>query len=227
MSVRLTWYGHAVFLIESGDHRILTDPFLTGNPLAPVTAETVDADFILVSHGHADHVGDTVAMAERTGATVVANFEIVNWLREQGVERLHAQHIGGGFDHPFGHLKLTQALHGSALPDGGYGGHPAGFLLTLAGKKIYHACDTGLFGDMQLIGDEGIDVAILPIGDNFTMGPADALRAVALIRPRRVIPIHYDTFASIRQDPHAFAERVRAETEAECVVLTPGGNLEI
>jgi L-ascorbate metabolism protein UlaG (beta-lactamase superfamily) len=227
MSVKLTWYGHAVFLIESDGHRILTDPFITGNPLAPVTADEIEADTILVSHGHGDHVGDTVAIAKRTGALVVTNFEIANWLQGQGLEKVHPQHIGGGFEHPFGHLKLTQAFHGSALPDGSYGGNPAGLLLTLQGKKIYHACDTGLFGDMKLIGDEGIDLAILPIGDNFTMGPDDAVRAVKLIRPRIVIPIHYNTFDVIRQDPQAFAKRVQSEADAKCVVLKPGESLEI
>lgn len=227
MSVKVTWYGHAVFLLEHGGHRVLTDPFFTGNPLAPIAAEDVACDFIIVSHGHGDHIGDTVAIAQRTGATVISVFEIVNWLERQGLSKLHPQHIGGGFDHPFGRLKLTLALHGSALPDGSYGGNPAGLLLTMDDRKIYHACDTGLFGDMALIGEEGIDLAILPIGDNFTMGPVDALRAVKLLRPRTVAPIHYNTFEVIEQDPHAFARRVEAETEARCVVLEPGESLEL
>jgi L-ascorbate metabolism protein UlaG (beta-lactamase superfamily) len=182
----------------------------------------VEPDYILISHGHGDHVGDTVDIAKRTGAMAISNFEIVTWLMNQGVENTHPLHIGGGRDFPFGRVKLTMALHGSALPDGSYGGNPAGFLLTLDGKKIYHACDTGLFYDMKLIGEEGLDVAILPIGDNFTMGPDDALRAVKLLEPKVVIPIHYDTFDVIQQDPYAFASRVEAETSCECVVLKAG-----
>ncbi len=227
MPVKLTWYSHACFLIEAGDSRLLTDPFLTGNPLAPVAADAVEADYIFVSHGHGDHVGDTVSIAKRTGATVVANYEIQNWLAGQGVEHTHPQHIGGGFDYPWGRVKLTIAHHGSGLPDGGYGGSPCGFLFYLEGLKIYHACDTGLFYDMKLIGEERIDLAILPIGDNFTMGPDDALRAVKLIQPVRVVPIHYDTFEVIRQDPQAWAKRVRNETSAEVSVLNPGDTLQI
>ncbi len=227
MSVKVTWYGHACFLIETGEHRLLTDPFLSGNPLAPVGASEVAADYILVSHGHGDHVGDTVAIARRTGATVISNFEIVTWLQEQGLKKVHAQHIGGGFDHPFGRLKLTPALHGSGLPGGRDGGNPTGFLLASQGRRLYHACDTGLFSDMALIGEGGLDLAILPIGDNFTMGPEDALRAVKLLQPRRVVPIHYNTFDVIRQDPHAFAARVAAETGATCVVLGPGESLDL
>ncbi|MEJ5357345.1 MAG: metal-dependent hydrolase [Desulfobacterales bacterium] len=227
MSVKATWLSHACFLIESPKARILIDPFLSGNPLAPVKAEEVAADYILVSHGHGDHVGDTVAIARRTGATVVSNFEIHNWMVAQGVKNVHPQHIGGGFDYPWGRLKLTLALHGSALPDGAYGGNPCGFLLTLEGRRVYHACDTGLFGDMALIGEEGIDLAILPIGDNFTMGPDDALRAVKLIRPKRAVPIHYDTFEVIRQDPHAWAARVEKETATRVTVMKPGQTIEI
>ncbi|MGD8519145.1 MAG: metal-dependent hydrolase [Anaerolineae bacterium] len=220
--VELTYHSHACFSIVVGDTHLLIDPFLSDNSLADVAADEVEADYILVSHGHGDHVGDTVAIAQRTGATTISNFEIQGWLAGQGVEKSHPLHIGGGYDFPFGRVKLTIAHHGSALPDGSYGGNPAGFLLTLEGKKIYHACDTGLFYDMKLIGEEGLDLAILPIGDNFTMGPDDALRAVKLLEPKVVIPIHYDTFDVITQDPQAFASRVESETEARCVVLKPG-----
>ena len=220
--VELTYHSHSCFTVTVGDTKLLIDPFLSGNELADVGPEEVEADYILVSHGHGDHVGDTVTIAKRTGAMTISNYEIHNWLLGQGVARAHPLHIGGGFDFPFGRVKLTIAHHGSALPDGSYGGNPAGFLLMLAGKKIYHACDTGLFYDMKLIGEEGLDVAILPIGDNFTMGPDDALRAVELLEPKVVIPIHYNTFDVIRQDPYAFAARVEAETVAKCVVLKPG-----
>jgi L-ascorbate metabolism protein UlaG (beta-lactamase superfamily) len=220
--IELTYHSHACFGIDVGGTKLLIDPFLSGNEQADVTAGEVEADYILVSHGHGDHVGDTVAIAKRTGAMTISNFEIQSWLLAQGVESAHPLHIGGGHDFPFGRVKLTIAHHGSALPDGSYGGNPAGFLLTLDGIKIYHACDTGLFYDMKLIGEEGLDVAILPIGDNFTMGPDDALRAVKLLEPKVVIPIHYGTFDVIQQDPHAFAERVEAETPARCLVLNPG-----
>ena len=220
--VELTYHSHACFSIAVNGTQLLIDPFLTGNELADVQADEVEADYILVSHGHGDHVGDTVAIAQRTGATTISNFEIQSWLLAQGVQNAHPMHIGGGHDFPFGRVKLTIAHHGSMLPDGSYGGNPAGFLLTLEGKKIYHACDTGLFYDMKLIGEEGLDVAILPIGDNFTMGPDDALKAVKLLEPRVVIPIHYDTFEVIQQDPYAFAARVEKETPARCVVLKPG-----
>jgi L-ascorbate metabolism protein UlaG (beta-lactamase superfamily) len=225
--VELTYHSHACFSITVGDTHLLIDPFLSGNALADISADQVQADYILVSHGHGDHVGDTVAIASRTGATTISNFEIQNWLMAQGVENSHALHIGGGYDFPFGRVKLTIAHHGSALPDGSYGGNPAGFLLTLEGKKIYHACDTGLFYDMRLIGEEGLDVAILPIGDNFTMGPDDALRAARLLEPKVVIPIHYNTFDVIKQDPMAFAARVTAETSARCVVLKPGDSYRV
>ncbi len=223
MSSRVTFLGHGTFLIETGGHRVLIDPFFTGNPAASISADEAEADFVVVTHGHGDHVGDCVSIAQRTGALVIANFEICQWLGEQGVENVHAQHIGGAFRHPFGELKLTIAHHGSMLPDGSNGGNPCGVLLKLEDGTIYHAADTGLFLDMQLIGDEGIDLAILPIGDNFTMGPADALRAVKLIRPKRVIPDHFNTWPLIEQDARAWAEQVRSKTEAEPVVLEPGG----
>lgn len=228
MSIIVTWYGHATMGLETGGYKLLIDPFFSGNPAASTSHEKLSADFILVSHGHGDHVGDAVAIAKRTGAMVISNFEIAGWFGKQGIKNTHAQHIGGGYTHPFGYLKLTQAFHGSALPDGAYGGMPAGFLLTTnEGPKLYFACDTGLFGDMALYGDEGIDLAVIPIGDNFTMGPDDALRAVRLLRPTHVLPIHYNTFPPIQQDVNAWAERVRAETATEVHVLKPGESLEL
>lgn len=222
MNTKLTWYGHAALGLETGGYHVLVDPYFTDNPTASTTADRVQADYILVSHGHGDHLGDAIAIARRTGATVISNSEIARWLRNQGV-KTHAQHLGGGFKHPFGYLKLTLALHGSSLPDQSYGGNPAGFLLTTPdGKKIYMACDTGLFGDMRLIGEEGIELAVLPIGDNYTMGPDDALRAVKLLQPKQVLPIHYNTFDVIVQDAGAWAERVRKETGAQVHVLVPG-----
>ena len=224
MSIKITWYGHATIGVETSDgYKILIDPFFTGNPAASTTADKVEADFIVVSHGHGDHVGDALDIAKRTGALIISNYEITNWFTAQGVEKVHPQHLGGGFKHPFGYLKLTLALHGSALPDGSYGGNPAGILLTTNDNhKLYFAQDTGLFGDMALIGDEGVELAMLPIGDNFTMGPADALRAVKLLRPKCVIPIHYNTWPLIAQDAEAWAKQVEAETETKARVLNPG-----
>ena len=228
MSNTLTWFGHATLGLETGGQRLLIDPFFSGNPAASASADQQTADFILVTHGHGDHVGDAVSIARRTGAMVIANAEISGWMSRQGVENTHAQHIGGGFHYPFGYLKLTLALHGSALPDGSNGGNPVGFLLTTTdAKKIYLAGDTGLFGDMRLIGEEGLTLAVIPIGDNYTMGPADALRAVKLLRPRHVVPIHYSTWGLIAQDPQAWAAQVRKETQTQVHVLKPGESLKL
>jgi L-ascorbate metabolism protein UlaG (beta-lactamase superfamily) len=229
MATRVCWLGHACLLLESDGKRVLIDPFLTGNPAAATTADKVPADCILVSHGHGDHVGDTIDIAKRTGADVVANYEISEWLQKKGLKKVYGQQHGGGHMYPFGRVKLTLAFHGSVLPDGTYGGNPCGFLITFKdGKKVYDAADTGLFGDMSLIGDEGIDLACLPIGDNYTMGPDDAVRAVKLLRPRKVIPIHYNTWDLIAQDAAAWADRVRRETSTQTVVaLKPGEWTEV
>jgi L-ascorbate metabolism protein UlaG (beta-lactamase superfamily) len=227
MSVKLTYLGHAALYLETDGHRILVDPFLRDNPSASTSPDQVEADFILISHGHGDHIGDTEEIAKRTGALVISNFEICSWLRNKGLNT-HGQHLGGGFKHPFGYLKLTLALHGSALPDGSNGGNPVGFLLTTAErKKIYLAQDTGLFGDMRLIGEEGIDLAVLPIGDNFTMGPEDALRAVKMIKPRHVIPIHYDTFDVIKQDADTWCSLIKMETDTQAHLLKPGESFSL
>lgn len=223
MSTRVRWLGHACVLVESDGKNILMDPFLTGNPKAAIKASAVPADFILISHGHGDHIGDAIDIAKRTGATVIANYEISEWLKGQGLEKVHGMQHGGSFGFDFGRLKLTLAFHGSVLPDGTYGGNPAGLHLFLKdGAKIYNAADTGLFGDMKLIGEEGIDLAILPIGDNYTMGPDDALRAVKLLQPKKVLPIHYNTWDIIAQNAAVWAERVKNETAALPVILKPG-----
>jgi L-ascorbate metabolism protein UlaG (beta-lactamase superfamily) len=228
MSSRVTWLGHSTLLVETAGLRLVIDPFFTGNPACEIAADNVEADYLLVSHGHGDHIGDAIDISKRTGATIIANYEISEWLTKQGVTKVHGMQHGGGFNFPFGRLKMTLAFHGSALPDGSYGGNPAGFLITTKdGKKIYDAADTGLFGDMKLIGEEGIDLAILPIGDNYTMGPDDALKAVSFIEPKMVLPIHYNTWPLLSQDADAWAKRVHAATKAKVVVLMPGGSLEV
>ncbi len=220
MSVTLTFHGHATFSLDLGGTHVVVDPFFApNNPVAQKTAADISAHYILQTHGHGDHIADTVPLAKRTGALVIANFEIANWLGGKGVPHIHAQHLGGGYHHPIGYVKMTPALHGSGLPDGSYGGMPGGFLLHTQGKVIYFSGDTAVFSDMKLIGDAGIDLAVLPIGDNFTMGPDDALLAVKLLRPKAVVPCHYNTWPPIRQDAQAWAARVRAETETTPVVM--------
>jgi L-ascorbate metabolism protein UlaG (beta-lactamase superfamily) len=229
MATNITWLGHNAWSIETGGKTILVDPFLNDSPTAPVKADAVEADFILLSHGHADHVGDTVVIAKRTEAPVIANFEVTEWLKKNGVaaDKVVPMNPGGGVQQPFGRVKFTIAHHSSSMPDGSYGGVPGGFLLDLAGARIYFACDTALFLDMKLIGAGGLDLAVLPIGDVFTMGPDDSLDAIKMLAPKRVAPCHYNTWPEIQQDAAAWAERVRSQTAAEPVVLKPGGKLTV
>jgi L-ascorbate metabolism protein UlaG (beta-lactamase superfamily) len=227
MATKLRWLGHGCWSVETQGQTILIDPFLNDSPTAPVKADAVKADFVLVSHGHFDHVADAAAVANRSGATVVANFEICEWLSKQGVKNTQPMNLGGGIDLPFGRVKMTIAHHSSVLPDGTDGGNPGGFLLTLGGKKVYFACDTGLFYDMKLIGAAGLDLAVLPIGDRFTMGPQDAIEAIKLLEPKRVVPSHYDTWPPIAQDAKAWAAQVKAETKAEPLVISPGDTIEV
>ena len=225
MDISITWLGHSAFHLTIGEHNILIDPYITGNPLAPVSADDLPADFILLSHGHGDHVGDTLDIARRTGATIIANNEIAIWCRDKhGIENVHTLNTGGGVKLPFGRVELTIAFHSSELPDGSYGGQPNGILIiTNEGKTIYHAGDTTVFSEMQLIGQRGIDLAMLPIGDYYTMGIDGSLQAIGLLNPKAVIPMHYNTFDGIAQDVVNWAQRVHNETEAQPIVLDPGG----
>jgi L-ascorbate metabolism protein UlaG (beta-lactamase superfamily) len=224
MAIKITWHGHATYALDIDGTAVVVDPFFAPhNPAAKVTAADVDAAFILQTHGHGDHISDTMALAQRTGALVISNFEICNWVNSQGHDKTHALNIGGGYDFAFGRVTMTRALHSSGLPDGAYGGDPGGFLIAASGRKLYLTGDTALFSDMGLIARAGdIDLAILPIGDNYTMGPDDARLALDFIKPRFVIPGHYNTWPLIAQDVNAWAERVRQETDVQPVVLAVG-----
>lgn len=219
MALVYTFHGHACFTLAEGDTTVLFDPFLTGNPVAQVTPEDLAASHIFVSHGHYDHIPDAVGIAKRTGAMVIGTLEVANWIGNQGVAAVHGMQPGGSYKFPFGRVKLTIAHHGSMLPDGSYGGVAVGAIVDLGAKRVYYTGDSALTYDMKLYGEEGIDVLILPIGDNYTMGPEDALRCIKLVGPKVVIPLHYDTWPPIAQDAVAFCKAVEAETGAMCHVV--------
>lgn len=225
---RLTWLAHASWLIETGSHRLLLDPFLTDNPAATASPDDFDGiSQILISHGHFDHVADAAAIANRCGATIIANFEIAQWFAsEHDVKSTIGMNLGGKTQTPWGSVKMVPALHSSQLPDGSAGGNPAGFVLTIDGKRIYFACDTALFSDMKLYA-AGVHVAVLPIGDLFTMGVDDSIAAIRLIEPKHVLPAHYNTWPPIEQDVRRWATRVSQDTSAHPVVLEVGESFEI
>jgi len=216
--------GHACFTASDGKHTLIFDPFLTDNPEAVVSADEVVADAVLPSHGHSDHLGDAIPIAKRLGVPIVAPYELAMYCNRFGAEVVPL-HIGGGTDMRFGRVKLTFATHGSAVVTDDlieYTGPPCGFLVTMSGQTLYYSGDTGLFGDMKLIGETTpIDVAILPIGDNFTMGIDDAVIAVEFLKPKAVVPTHYSAFEPIQKDPNEFAEKV-ASKGVKCVILPPG-----
>ena len=224
---KLTWHGHATCSLETDDGvRLVIDPFFGENPACDLSVEDVEADFVLITHGHFDHVADAVPLAQRTGATIISTFEVASYMETQGLTA-SPHHIGGGVEYPFGYVKLTPALHGGVvqLPGGeSYTSLPAGFLINLtSGQRFHHAGDTGLIRDMELLKGR-VDVAMLPIGDRFTMGPDDAVRAVEMIEPKVVIPIHYNTWPPIEQDPEAFRAAVGKRAHVE--ILAPGGTYE-
>lgn len=205
--MKATYYGQSCIEIEAGGKKLLFDPFITHNPLAKdIDVNAIKPDYILVSHGHGDHVGDLINIQKQSGAKVICIAEIANWLGKQDIDA-HGMNIGGGFNFDFGRVKMVNAIHSSALPDGSNGGNPAGFLVNIDGKKIYFAGDTALTYDMKLLADENLDWAMLPIGDNYTMGADDAIKACDFINCKNVIGIHYDSFPVIRINKDEVAEK--------------------
>lgn len=198
----ITYYGHSCFLVETGGKKLLFDPFISRNPLAKqIILKDIRADYILVSHGHSDHTEDLVALAKQTNATVISNFEICDWAKEQGVKHTHPMNIGGHWIFEFGKVKCVNAVHSSSLPDGTYGGSPMGFLIESAGGNFYYAGDTALHYDMKLIGEyKRIDFAFLPLGNNFTMGIDNAVIAADFVKCDKIIGMHYDTMELIKID---------------------------
>ena len=223
MSLEIRWLGHSTWRIDTGKHRILIDPFLSDNPAASCHASDVDADTILVSHGHFDHVRDVAEIANRCHATVVANFEVANWFSKQhSVRDTLGMNLGGTAELPCGKIKMTMAQHSSQLPDGSYGGNPGGFLCDFLGVRLFYTGDTALFSDLKLYADPKVDILIVPIGDLFTMGIEDSIAAINLIHPTIVFPTHYNTWPSIQQDAARWAELVQQRTRAKPIAMASG-----
>lgn len=225
----MTYFGHSAFMLEANGNTALIDPFISDNPLSGRSGDEIEADAILLSHAHGDHVGDTIPIARRTDATVVATFELATWLGSQGAANAKPANHGGTIAFAGGTVKLVPAWHTSSYSDDFVApGVPAGLVVRFGGKTIYFAGDTCLFGDMQLIADEGLDIAVLPIGDTFTMGLADAVCAAGMLRAETVIPCHYNTFPPIEQDPREFKRLVEEQSQVtRCLVLDPDQTIEL
>jgi L-ascorbate metabolism protein UlaG (beta-lactamase superfamily) len=225
--MKLRYFSHSSFQITTKTGtEILIDPFLDGNPTSPVKSNDVSADYIVLTHAHGDHLGDAFKIAERCGSTFICVNELANYCAAKGFQA-HNMHIGGSWNFDFGKVKFTIAHHGSMTPDNYYGGEPAGVILSIEGKNIYHTGDTGLFYDMKLIGEmNSIDFMLLPIGDNFTMGITDAVKAVEFVNPKVAVPMHYNTFSVIKADPNEFKKKVE-QGGHKCMVLEFGQEIEI
>lgn len=225
--LKINYQGHSCFILDDGRRRVVIDPFFNNNPFATMKSEEVKVDAILVTHCHFDHLGDAVQISQQNNAMIIGTFELTTYCQSKGANNVHPMHIGGARRFDFGEVKLTPALHGSGTGDDGAVGVACGFLIKIGGKLIYHAGDTGLFGDMHLIGDlNEIDIAMVPIGDNFTMGVRDAVKAVQFLRPKIVIPMHYNTFESIKADPQEFVRLVQS-TRSQGLILNYGETYEV
>lgn len=226
--MQFTYYGHSCFAVVIDGVRLLFDPFITGNPKATgVDVEHIEADYILITHGHGDHLADAVAIAQRTGAMVITNYEIASWLAKQGVTKTHGMNFGGSYALPFGRAKYVVAVHSSTLPDGTPGGNPGGFVVSAGSKAFYYAGDTALTYDMKLIGEEfDVHFAVLPVGDTFTMGPEDAARAASFVGTSIVVGVHFDTFPPIAID-HDAARAVFAARGVQLLLPSIGETISL
>ncbi len=226
--IKITWLGHSAFLLEA-ETKLLIDPFISGNPKAPCSPEDLDPDIIAVTHGHRDHLGDTIEIGARTGCRIISIHEVANYIKSKGVFA-EGMNKGGTMEVEGMTLTMTQALHSSSIDDSGFsfdGGSPAGFVIGIGGHSFYHAGDTGVFGDMQLIGElYEPEIAFLPIGDKFTMGIKEAVKAVELLQPKIVVPMHYNTFDVIKQDPEKFKRAVEAKVDTKVIIMEPGKSIK-
>ena len=226
--MKLSYFGHACFSVQVGGKILLFDPFITQNPLAShIKLSNLRADYILLSHGHVDHIADAIEIARRTEATVISNYEIFVWLGKQGIEKAHPMNHGGARTFDFGRVKYVNAVHSSQLPDGSYGGNPGGFVIQNAGGTFYYSGDTALTSDMRFIGEEfELRFAVLPIGDNFTMGARDAAKAAGLVKCNQVVGVHYDTYPPIKID-HAEAVATFAEAGVKLHLVPIGDSVDL
>jgi L-ascorbate metabolism protein UlaG (beta-lactamase superfamily) len=225
--MKITFYGHASFEIETGGKKLLFDPFISHNELAKnIDINTLKPDYILLSHGHGDHMADLEPIQKNSGAQVICIADIAGWLNNKGITNVHGMNFGGGFNFDFGRVKMVYALHSSSMPDGAYGGNPAGFVIYAEGKKIYFAGDTALTLDMKLLADENLDLAILPIGDNYTMGADDAIKAAAFINCKNILGMHYDTFPVIKIDKEEAKKKFK-DAGLKLTLLEIGNSIEL
>ena len=229
MTIEVTWLGHSTWWIETEETRILLDPFIDDNPAANVASTSLNPTHILISHGHFDHIADAVEIARRTNAVVLSNYEIATWLESKhGVKGCIGMNLGGKTHLPFGTIQFTPAVHSSSMPDGSYGGACGGFLIGFNSPaenasnvaptyNLYYTGDTALFSDLKLIARNGVDCLIVPIGDLYTMGPDESIEAIEMIRPKMVLPTHYNTWPPIAQDPTAWVSAVHKRTSAKAI----------
>ncbi len=223
--LKFSYFGHSCFMLDDGNYKVLVDPYLTGNPAASIDAEDVSCDYILLSHAHSDHLGDAPAIAKRTGATIFGVPEVLQLCVQQaGGIKVHGMNLGGSQQLPFGRIRMTLALHSSGVA----GGIACGYVIEIAGLHLYFAGDTALFSDMKIIGQkDALDYAVLPIGDNYTMGLEDAAMAAQWLNAKHVIPVHYNTWPVIAQDVTRYKELTEAMTRAEVHIIKPGEDLEL
>jgi L-ascorbate metabolism protein UlaG (beta-lactamase superfamily) len=224
--LKVTFFGHSAFLLDNGKEKIVIDPFISGNPLATVKAEDIKADYIILTHAHGDHFGDSIDIAKNNDATIIALFELANYCGSKNV-KVHPLGIGGSYNFPFGKVKFTIAHHSSSANEGQYMGGAAGAIVTIDSKNVYHCGDTGLFYDMKLIGEmTPIDLMLVPIGGNFTMDIDDAVKAVEFCKPKVVVPMHYNTFGLVNADANLFADKV-SKIGKKALVVKPGETIDI